>query len=208
MAIRGSDPGPYVGGPGPNETNDEPVSKDNPGLSVVNEVLRCRLEAWDAKQSRLRKNSRNMDAYFGRQDWTYKQDGQSTEFIPKTGVAVEQMGNFIKRGLIKFGDYYSVELDRSLANLISGAQVRSILNAFLEDLWVANNKTTTFPIVMSDGIKNALLQSLVILKVHGSMMPSRRFRFVPGSRTLDQQGQLQEGEPILEMEEDETWKLR
>jgi len=208
MAKRGSDPGSYQGGPGVDETNDEPVSKDDPGLSVVHEVLRCRQEAWDAKQSRLRKNSRNMEAYFGRQDWSLKQDGQSTEFIPKTGVAVEQMGNFIKRGLIKFGAYYSVNLDINLSKLITGEQVRSILDAFLEDLWVANNRSTSFPIVISDGIKNALLQSLVILKVHGAMMPSRKFRFTPGSQTLGQDGNVKEGEPTLEMEEEDKWKLR
>jgi len=140
-----------------------------------------------------------MDAYLGKQDWSYKQDGQSTEFIPKTSVSVEMMGNFIKRGLIKFGDYYSIEVDYELSKLISGAQLRSVLNNFLNDLWESNNKSNTFPIVLADGIKLALLNSLIILKVHGGLAPTRKFGFVRG------QG---DKEDTLEMEEEDTWKLR
>jgi hypothetical protein len=187
-------------GSGQATVNDEPVWQHDPEeLSVIQEVLRCRDEAWDAKQSRLRKNHRNMDAYLGRQDWSYKQDGQSTEFIPKTSVSVESMGNFIKRGLIKFGDYYSVEVDYELSKIISGAQLRAMLNNFLNDLWESNNKSTTFPMVVSDAIKMGLLNSLIILKVHGGMAPHRKFGFIKGKP-----GE----EDTLQMEEDTTWKLR
>lgn len=192
---------PYaLRGSGTATVNDEPVWQHDPeSLSVIAEILRCRDEAEDAKITRLSKNRRNMDAYLGKQDWSYKQEGQSTEFIPKTSVSVESMGNFIKRGLIKFGDYFSVEVDYELSKIISGAQLRSILNNFLNDLWEGNNKTTTFPIVISDAIKMGLLDSLIIVKVHGGMAPSRKFGFIRGKP-----GE----EDTLQMEEDETWKLR
>jgi hypothetical protein len=198
---RSSGSGNYaLKGSGIGTVNDEPVWQHAPEeLTVISEVMRCRDEAWDAKQSRLRKNSRNMDAYLGRQDWSYKQEGQSTEFIPKTSVSVESMGNFIKRGLIKFGDYYSVETDYDLSKLVSGAQLRAILNNFLNDLWEGNNKTTTFPLIVSDAIKMGLLNSLIVMKVHGGMAPSRKFGFVKGKGNQ---------EDTLQMEEDETWKLR
>ena len=187
-------------GTGQGTVNDEPVWQHDPEeLSVIQEVLRCREEASDAKQTRLRKNSRNMEAYLGRQDWSYKQDGQSTEFIPKTSVSVESMGNFIKRGLIKFGDYYSVETDYELSQLVNGAQLRAILNNFLNDLWEGNNKSTTFPLVVSDAIKMGLLNSLIILKVHGGEAATRKFGYIRGKR-----GE----EDTLQMEEDVTWKLR
>jgi len=193
------------GGPG---VNDQPVSKEDEGnLMVVNAVMNFKSQAWDAKQSRLWKNRRNMDAYLGRQDWSYKQDGQSSEFIPKTSISVEAMGNFIKRGLLKFGAYYSIDVDRQLDSVISGAQLRVMLDNFLNDLWAGNNQTTTFPLVISDAIKMGLLNSLIILKVHGAMSPYRRFRFVPGSRSIIE-GQLQQGEDTLQMEEDKQWKLR
>jgi len=180
--------------------NDEPVWQHDPeSLSVIQEILRCRDESWDAKQTRIRKNSRNMDAYLGRQDWSYKQDGQSTEFIPKTSVSVETMGNFIKRGLIKFGAYYSVETDYELSKMVNGGQLRAILDNFLNDLWEGNNKSTTFPMVVSDALKMALLNSVIILKVHGGMADKRTFGFVAGKG---------DEEDTLEMQEDQTWKLR
>jgi hypothetical protein len=195
-----SSPSYNLKGSGTATVNDELVWEHDPeSLGVIAEILRCRQEAADAKYTRLAKNRRNMDAYLGRQDWSYKQDGQSTEFIPKTSVSVESMGNFIKRGLIKFGDYYSVEVDYELSKMISGAQLRAILNNFLEDLWECNNKSTTFPIVVSDAIKMGLLNSLIILKVHGGMAPHRKFGFIKGKP-----GE----EDTLQMEEDETWKLR
>lgn len=187
-------------GSGITTVNDEPVWQHDPeSLSVIQEVMRCRIEAEDAKYSRLQKNRRNMDAYLGKQDWSLKQDGQSTEFIPKTSVSVESMGNFIKRGLIKFGDYFSVETDYELNKIITGQQLRAVLMNFLNDLWEGNNKTTTFPIVISDAIKIGLLNSLIIVKVHGGMAPSRKFGFIRGKP-----GE----EDTLQMEEDETWKLR
>lgn len=201
MARPNTPSSPYaLRGTGIGTVNDELVWQHDPeSLSVIQEVLRCRDEAEDAKVSRLSKNRRNMDAYLGRQDWSFKQDGQSTEFIPKTSVSVESMGNFIKRGLIKFGDYFSVEIDYELSKIISGTQLRAILNNFLNDLWEGNNKTTTFPIVISDAIKLGLLNSLIIVKVHGGMAPSRKFGFLRGKP-----GE----EDTLQMEEDETWKLR
>jgi hypothetical protein len=187
-------------GSGQATVNDEPVWQHDPEeLSVIQEIMRCRDEAQDAKMSRLRKNRRNMDAYLGRQDWAYKQDGQSTEFIPKTSISVESMGNFIKRGLIKFGAYYSVEVDYELSKLINGAQLRAILDNFLNDLWDGNNKSNSFPMVISDAIKMALLNSLIILKIHGGEAPSRKFGFVRGKP-----GE----EDTLQMEEETTWKLR
>ena len=187
-------------GSGLTTVNDEPVWEHDPeSLSVVQEILRCRIEAWDAKQSRLRKNARNMDAYLGKQDWSYKQDGQSTEFIPKTSVSVEMMGNFIKRGLVKFGAYYSIETDYELSKMVSGAQLRAILDNFLNDLWDGNNKSNTFPLLISDGIKLGLINSLIILKVHGGMCPTRTYGFVRGEGA---------DEDTLQMEEENTWKLR
>lgn len=195
--------GPNQIGPG-GETNDEPVSKEkDESLTVIQQVLTARDQAWDAKYSRMVKNRRNMDAYLGKQDWSYKQDGQSTEFIPKTSVAVEAMGNFIKRGLLKFGPWYSAQTDRSLDQLVTGQQLCAILNNFLQDLWDGNNTSKKFEIVISDAIKMGLLNSVIILKIHGGMAPLRRFRFVPGQRLGDTQE-----EDTLEMEEDKQWKLR
>lgn len=187
--------------------DDVDVSPDG-DISVIQAILAYRQEADDAKMDRMSQNRINREAYFGRQDWSHKQDGQSTEFLPKTATSIEQMCAFIKRGLMKFGDWYSVDLDRTLAQVISGGQVRAILNCFLNDLWQQNNMTTVLPMVISDAVKSGLLESLMILKVHGGMMPTRKYRFERGQPMTPEEGGPPETEHTLQMEETDEWKLR
>jgi hypothetical protein len=145
---------------------DVPVA-DGDSVLVIQAVNAFWHEADDAKRDRMEKNRINREAFFGRQNWSHKQDGQSTEFIPKTSTSIEQLASFVKRGLIKFGEWYAVELDRQLAPMVAGAQVRAILNTFFDDLWVgSNNQTTTLPLIISDCVKSGLMESLMILKVH------------------------------------------
>lgn len=179
---------------------DAPVGSDE-DLTVIQAVTRCYQEADDAKVGRMQQNRLNRDVYLGRQDWSYKQDGQSTETLPKVSVTVEQTCAFIKRGLTSFGDWFSVQLDRTLAGLIDGDQVREILKCFFNELWERNNKTTVLPLIVADAVKVGLLESLMILKVHGGMMPIRRPKFAPGSRMTRTDNELL-------WDEDEVWRLR
>jgi len=187
--------------------SDEPVG-DNDSLTILQAVRSCFNEAEEAKRSRLEKNRINRDVYFGRQDWSDKQEGQSTEFLPKVSTSVEQMCAFIKRGLIKFGDWYSVDLDRQLANVIDGAQVRVILNCFLDDLWTGNNTATKLPLVIADAVKMGLLESLMIVKVHGGMTYTRSYGYERGEPLVPPEGGEPEREDVLQMEETQEWKLR
>lgn len=164
---------------------------------VVLQVLAARTEAQDAKASRMAQNKRNRDVFLGRQDWAHKTQGQSTEFLPKTANSVEQMGAFIKRGLVRSGDWFQVQLDRTLHEAVDGDHVRNILKPFLNDLWTGNNDTRTLPLVISDGVKVALLETLMILKVHGGMMTSRNYKMVNKRSGRE-----------MEVEDNETWKLR
>jgi len=174
---------------------------DLEGLTTIQEIMRCHHEADEAKRDRLSKNRTNRDVYLGRMDWSYKTEGQSTEFIPKVPVSVEQMCSFIKRGLVQFGDWFSIDLDKRLDGVVDGSQIREVLKCFLADLWDRNNKSTQFPLVITDSVKMGLLESLVILKVHGGMKRTRKPRFAPGSRiggTSDE----------MLWDEDSVWRLR
>lgn len=190
MAVSANQPG-----------HDQPVSTDKVSLTVIQAVNRYRIEAEDAKRDRTIKNRFNREMFLGRQDWSHKQEGQSTEFIPKVPVSVEQMCSFVKKGLITFGDWFSIELDRSLSLVVDGAQIREVLKCFLNDLWERNNKSTKFPLVVSDAVKAGLLESLMILKVHGGMMPSRRPSFTPEDRATKTGADIS-------FEEEKVWRLR
>ena len=181
---------------------DEPVSSDS-DLTIITEIRRCRLEAEEAKRDRLWRNKINRDIYLGRQDWEHKEDGQSTEFLPKMAVSVEQMCSFIKKGLVRLGDYFTITLDRSLQSKVSGNELREVLKCFLDDLWAnGNNGSSNFVTVISDGIKVALMESLMILKVHGGMQTTRTYRFEKANRAT------QQAEDNLVLDEVEQWRLR
>lgn len=177
---------------------DEALGPDD-RLTVIKAIDRYRQESEQAREDRIRKNRRNRDMFLGRQDWSHKQEGQSREFLPKVPVSVEQMSSFVKRGLIQFGDWFSVKLDSEVEELIQPHQVRAILKCFLEKLWDHNNNTTNIAHVISDGVKNGLLESIMIFKVHGGMQRVRTF-----TRQVDPES----GEETPEMTEDEEWSLR
>lgn len=165
---------------------------------VVRAIIASRTEALDARLERMAKNRRNREVFFGRQDFSHKQEGQSAEFLPKVPNSVEQMSAFVKRGLVQFGDWFSIDVDRTLSSAIDGSQIRSIIKCFLDNLWVRNNQTTNFPLILSDVVKCGLLESLMILKVHGGMMPKRTFKVERGK----------DKETKLITEESEEWRLR
>lgn len=189
--------------------SDSDQNIDIDELTVIQAIRECRTEADDARISRISQNKRNRDIYLGRQDWSGKVQGQSTEFLPKVPVSVEQMAAFVRRGLIQFGDWYSIEPDRTLGQLITGAQIVHILNAFLGNLWNGNDRTTSLPLVLSDGVKVALLESLMIFKVHGGMKKSRSFAVEPGEVLLDEEaGTVTRGPKALKTKEEDQWHLR
>ncbi|HKZ42273.1 MAG TPA: hypothetical protein VJ044_15020, partial [Candidatus Hodarchaeales archaeon] len=154
-------------------------------LTVVNHILECRKEADDARKKRLSKNRLNVDMFLGEQDFSYKQPGQSTEFLPKMPIAVEQMCAFVKRGLVQFGDWFSAQPGKGYPNILTPEQIRELMKVYLNKIATTNNKYTTFPTLMTDAVKSGLLESLIILKVHGFMSPERAFSIEPGEPLID-----------------------
>lgn len=173
-------------------------------LSEDDEVIRAiqvyRNESEDARWERLERNRKNRDVFLGRQDWSHKQEGQSAEFIPKVGIAIEQMTAFIRRGMIQFGDWFSVELDETAQQLVGEQDVIDITNCFFNNLWAPNNQSTNIFNVVGDAVKNGFLESLIILKVHGASVTTREIMVEPPT---------DEGEESdVEFTDVERWRLR
>jgi len=193
----------------PSNEFDENVSQKDVGdISVIQAVQEFRRVAEEAKRDRMWKNRENRDAFLGRQDFNYKQAGQSSEFLPKVPVSVEQMSAFIKRSLVQFGQWFSVDLDRSLYNVVTAQQVEAILSSFLANLWKNNNNTQNFVTVISDAVKTGMLESLIILKVHGGMVNRRQFKAEPGNVELTATDEVRRGEGKLLTETVSEWRLR
>lgn len=113
--------------------DDRPVA-EGVDLTVISVINQYRHEADQARKERVRLNKVNRDAYLGIQDFSKKTKGQSKEFLPKTPVAVEQFSAFVKRGLVQFGDWFSVEVGEDVAQLITPEQIRKLVLCYLDNL--------------------------------------------------------------------------
>lgn len=146
----------------PSEKETKEIEKninipDDEVLSAVKEYMR---EADDARQSRKEKNQVNMDLFHGLQDFSNKQDGQSTEFLPKVGRAAERISGFIKKALIDYGDWFDIKSSDEMEVVLPSQDIKNLLNNIFEN-------HLDFATLMGDGIKIALLKSLLIVKVYG-----------------------------------------
>lgn len=150
-------------------------SKDEPELDMSDEevidfIEQCYGEARDAKQERLARNQLNTEAAMGRQDWSHKQAGMSREFLPKTGVAVEQLVAFFKRGLTKAGDdWFEFVPPKGPDAPLNAREMRLLLRDFLEECLLEDNVVGQATTAIADGLKLGALESLCIFKVHGQM---------------------------------------
>jgi hypothetical protein len=165
-------------------------------LQIVKEY---REEAETARRTRLAKNQRNWDIYMGNIDWSHKTEGQSTEHLPKMANSAEQMTAFIRRALTQFGPWFSCELPRNA--ILSPEQARALLMRFLDRVVVSRNETANFATILGDAVKQALMESLIIFKVHGCYQTEHSFRVEPGDPIAGLQDSLQK-------EEHSVWRLR
>lgn len=175
----------------------------NPSSDEVQEIVRVTdsymNEAREARRDRIARNRLNWDVYYGKLDWSHKQAGQSTEHLPKLAGAAEQMVAFVKRALTGFGDWFSV--DTPLNYPFSAEQARALMQRFLGRVVVARGQFAPIHTIIANAVKQGLMESLVILKVHGGLEGERVYRFEPGDPMMGQP-------PRLEAETNSLWRLR
>jgi|ETNmetMinimDraft_30_1059905.scaffolds.fasta_scaffold02885_3 hypothetical protein len=190
--------------------DDAPLGKggDGAALTVMEAIRESKREAVRARKTRLAKNRENRRAYLGFQDFSHKQKGQSKEFLPQTPIAVEQLVGFIKRALTQFGAYYTIDLAKDSSSPLSGTTLRSLLNCFLSDMLVEDNKKLPFETLLTDGIKVGSLESLTIFKIHGNMQKDRKFVVEQGDQVLSPIGEVVEDKSKLVAIDLKNWKLR
>jgi hypothetical protein len=135
---------------------------------IVKAVNDFHTEAQRAKEPRLRLNERNRQAYENLQDWAHKIEGQSKEFLPKTSETVDQMAAFVKRGLTQFGDWFQVSAENMP---LSEHSIREMMKCFMENI-PEGDDSISLQTRISDGVKVALLEAVMIFKVHGRNLPT------------------------------------
>lgn len=203
-------------------SEDAPPGEDIPvapydSLSVVHAVKACWEESDDAYKVREMYNRVNQDAAHCRQDLTNKVEGQSTEFLPKVAMALEQFKAFIKHGMVSLGNYFQVELvpdPAVVGSPLTTSGVANLIRHRLDSPEEIPPGATDFPTTLSDAVGIAALESLMILKVHGTYVPTRRLsvdlRPMQESFTDPMTGEVTERTRMQEelvMREGKVWRL-
>lgn len=174
---------------------------------IVAYILECRREAFEARKTRMKRNSINRDAFMGIQDWSGKSSGQSQEFLPKTASAVEQFAAYVKRAMTQFGDWFSVELQDNVPPFLTDAQIRNLLSVYLKRI-PDGDEFKPIETVLADAVKSATLDSLILLKVHGKYCKHNTYSVdVPTEMLNIETGKYEAGEPSLMTDEKEVWRL-
>lgn len=184
--------------------NEQEMTDDE----VIKVVREYRREAFDAKKSRMKKNQLNQMAYMDEQDFSHKQPGQSAEFLPKVSTSAEQFAGFLKRALVQFGDWFSVELNGNLPPFITDNQIKSLLKLYLHNLPDGANSTTKFEVQVSDAAKAALLDSLMIFKIHGKPVTRWTYEVEPGQTLVNLDTfERRQADPELLRKKESSWRL-
>jgi hypothetical protein len=174
-----------------NDQSDITVSKDS-SLTILTATREYMRQAKDAKATRQKKNDQNTDLYLGNQDFSHKTAGQSAEFLPLLPIAVERISAFVKRALVDFGDWFSVDVADN--QVLTDNQVREIILSQLNTRSRVDATGLDFATMISDAVKTGILQSLMVFKVYGKHYYSKKF-------------QVERGESIVKTEAGPVRKL-
>lgn len=151
-------------------------------------------EAEEARLSRIQQNKVNYDAYHSRQDFSYKEKGQSQEFLPKVFIAVEQNASAIQQSLVDW-DWFRVYPAPGLTEdhlKIKPNEIKKILQRQLQKCH--------FMTKVGDFMRLGYLGSLMVAKVHGKFVPKATYEVV----TKQEKGSYKKR---LVKREEKKWQL-
>lgn len=140
--------------------------------SIVRFINEAREESERARDTRMKRNRANREAYLGHQDWSAKIKGQSREFLPKTSSALEQLAAFIKRSMVSLGDWFSAEAPKDAP--LDSWDIQRLLKDYVDNLPNGSGQYQSLATRLGDGVKSGALESLIILKCTGRFHPTRR----------------------------------
>lgn len=152
------------------------MQKEETTQDPVTQAILCYIrEAEEAKTTRMQMNKENYDCYNLNQDWSHKIEGQSTEFLAKQQMAVEQITSFLVQGLVDLEEWFDVEYrpDESaepteLDPLINKDTLKELLKLMVKKIGAME--------FTGDSIKMGLLGALMICKVHGVYKAKSKFK--------------------------------
>lgn len=142
--------------------------ENNDNQNIVRITANYISEAKEAKRDRMEKNKKNFDTFHLKQDYSHKRPGQSREFLAKQAMAVEQIVAFFQQGLVDLNDWFKVTPEPGVEKpLLTENETYLLLSRQLDK--------ADFYTFVGDSIKEGLLASLMIAKVHGEFYKKPKF---------------------------------
>lgn len=138
---------------------------------IISCLASYRQEASTARFDRIQQNKQNYDSYHLRQDYSYKQEGQSREFLPKVAMAVEQSSTYLKQGLTDVGEWFRVEPSPGLTE-----DMMKVKPSWIYSLLGRQLNKNGFAGKIEGATKLGLLGSLMIVKVGGKWVTKPIYR--------------------------------
>jgi hypothetical protein len=130
----------------------------------------CYRESEDSRKKRKEKNKINVEAYnscFPDDFLEGKSEDQSTQFIPKTFVAVERLSKFITKAITDAGnEFFTVETGKVD---IDPEVARALISAYLNHIGPSGE---SFLEIIERCIKFGLLKGEMVAKVTGALSPT------------------------------------
>lgn len=158
----------------------EQAQPKDPIFTIIDNYVH---EAKEAKRRRMDQNRENFDCYHLNADYSHKQKGQSTEFLNKQQMAVEQITSFLQQGLVDETDWFDIEKeDNAQMQTITEDDIKKLLNRQLHKIGM--------PAFAADSLKMGLLGSLMICKVHGKSYIKSEFQIQQKEQTISNKVKL------------------
>jgi hypothetical protein len=135
--------------------------------------------SWQSRWNRRAQNLANWNALHSRQDWSHKLPWQTQQTVAEFGISVEQAVGALERGLTDTEDWLTVDPIGIGDPVIDPDTVAAFLKYYLQRLWVPGDAPETsynLANLLGDGIKRALLESILTAKVTGKLCTKYQYR--------------------------------
>lgn len=164
-----------------NAANIITQSKQELGLKCTRITSGYREKSWQSRWNRRAQNLANWNAYHSRQDWSHKLPWQTQQTIAEFGISIEQSVGTLERGLTDTPNWLTVDPIGIGDPLIDPEIIAALLKYYLDRLWIPGDAPETsynFANLLGDGIKRALLESVLTSKVTAMLSTKYQYRLV------------------------------
>lgn len=164
---------------------------------LIKYILACRDEAKDAKHDRMELNKDNYAMFQMKHDFSHKNEGQSTEIVPKQRMAVEQTTSFFQQAIADLGEFFRI------ANRAHSTPEEMLAVKPHEASKLMNymHKESNYYSHVGNGVQAGLLGALIVSKVSGKMCYKPKF-------TVKKSGKGKTYSKNVEKIDEKTWQLK